>query len=221
MTEQEAARAFLAENKDAMKPSAFARYAVGIHAGEQSSLAIKEALDSFPLMPSLSRSSYGNGHPGEFAAFAAAERIVKNAYEESGDWDQAAEMLRWSIWMGRETYPQHGGTGVAYGHDNDVIQALAKIAGWNPSVVGDEAKERSLRQAFNTWYGTTATSKLFEPMQQMTPPAWRLLSAEKGKSTGGSVARGTMFANLVVTNHNRPEHSRPEGVGQLNKPATK
>src|SRR3954464_9159462 len=41
MTLEQAAQAFLAFNKDSMKPSAFARFQVGVRAGDKYALAIK------------------------------------------------------------------------------------------------------------------------------------------------------------------------------------
>lgn len=214
MAEQQAALAFLAHNKDAKKPGAFARYAVGIHAGEPESLAIKSALDSIPLGASLGRSLYGNDKtPGEFAAFAAAERIIRNRYAESGEWPETAAFLRWVLLLCRATYPQHGSPETAIAHDADLIQAVALIATWNPTVIGDETKEASLRRAINTWYGTSATGgSLFEPMQTMKPAHWRLWAAQRGKTSGGSESRGATMAKLIVTNHNRTD------AGRLNKP---
>jgi hypothetical protein len=223
MSEEAAARAFLAHNKDAKKPGAFARYAVGIHAGDQQSLAIKRSLDELHLSASAGRSLYGNGDGkgGEFAAFASAERIVAAAYGEVGSWDEASDRFTWVLMMGREAYPQHGESGPAHGHDADLIQAVAHIATWNPDMVGDEKRERALRQAMNTWYGSPSVTSLLEPRQVMRPPHWRLLAAQKGKTTAGSESRGMVMAREIVTNHNRPDHQRPEGVGALTKPAAR
>jgi hypothetical protein len=205
MTVEEAAQAFLAFNKDSMKPSAFARYAVGIRAGEKSALAMKRAFESVPVMPNQSVSSYGdNGNAGDFSAIAAAERIVTTAYKAEGDWDKASDLLAWTISLGRRAYPQHGHTGAAHGHDADIIQAIARIAMLNSVVIDDDDREHNLAHAINTWLGTgERNTKLFKTGQRMEPPHWKVALVEATKSHGGSSSRGQQLAKLIVTNHNR------------------
>jgi len=208
MTMEGAAKAFLSHNKDSMKPSAFAKYAVGIRAGEPNPLAVEKALNSIPLMASPSGSEFGNpdeGKPGDFAAFAAAERIVSQAYTlYDGDWERASELLAWTIRMGRRAYPQKGEPGSAFGHDHDIIQAIAKIGMANPLVIGNDDRERRLASAVNTWYGDKPTTvKLFSTNQPMIPANWRLAYVDKQKNAGGSSSRGAIIADLIVTNHNR------------------
>jgi hypothetical protein len=205
MSYEAAAKAFLAYNKDSMKPSAFAKYAVGVRAGEQSALAVKKALDSIPLNPNPSVSSFGDAdRPGEFAAFAAADRIVQRTYAEDPDWDKAAELLAWSIQIGRGAYPQHGQPGAAYGHDADTIQAIAKIGMANPLAMGDSEREKNLRHAINTWLGDTETTqKLFKYGSKMEPSHWKIELMRETKNHGGSSSRGNVLAKLIVRNHNR------------------
>jgi len=141
MTFEEAAKAFLAYNKDSMKPSAFARYQVGVRAREHSALAMEAALDSIPLIASPSSSTFGgDGETGDFAAIAAAERIVMKTYSAEGDWEKASEMLAWCIRIGRRAYPQHGVPGTAFGHDADIIQAIHRIGMSNPLVIRDDQR---------------------------------------------------------------------------------
>lgn len=205
MTLEEAAKAFLAYNKDSMKPSAFARYMVGVRAGEPAALAVKAALEAVPVIPNPSVSTFGdNGQPGDFAAFAAAERIVVKAYAVEPDWDQAAELLTWSIQMGRQAYPQHGQTGAAHGHDADTIQAIARIGMANPLVMGDDVRERHLARAINTWNGTgKLQQRLFKTNATMEPSHWKIELMNVMKNHGGSTSRGQFLARLFVTNHNR------------------
>ncbi len=205
MTFEEAAKAFLAYNKDSMKPSAFARYQVGIRAREEAALAMEAAFASIPVDPSMSSSTFGgNGVPGEFAAIAAAERIVQKTYAVEGDWDKASEMLAWCINMGRRAYPQHGQPGTAYGHDADIIQAVHRIGMSNPLVIGDEERERKLAHAISTWTGTgERNTKLFKTGQIMEPSHWKVALVEATKNLGGSSSRGDALARLIVTNHNR------------------
>jgi hypothetical protein len=205
MTVEEAAQAFLAFNKDSMKPSAFARYAVGVRAGEKPALAMKRAFEKIPVMPNQSASSFGdNGSPGDFSAIAAAERIVTTAYKAEGDWDKASDLLAWCVTMGRRAYPQHGHTGTAHGHDADIIQAIARIGMLNAIVMGDDGREHNLAHAINTWLGTgERNTKLFKTGQRMEPPHWKVALVEATKSHGGSSSRGQQLAKLLVTNHNR------------------
>jgi hypothetical protein len=205
MSFEAAAKAFLAYNKDSMKPSAYAKFAVGIRAGEHAPLAVKRALESIPLTPNPSVSSFGDGDkPGEFAAFAAADRIVQRAYAEDPDWDKAADLLAWSIQIGRGAYPQHGQLRAAYGHDADTIQAIAKIGMANPLVMGDQEREKNLRHAINTWLGNTETTeKLFKNGEKMEPSHWKIELMRVTKNHGGSSSRGNVLAKLFVTNHNR------------------
>src|SRR5262245_27883940 len=154
MSLEEAAQAFLALNKDSMKPSAFARFQVGVRAGEASALAMAEAFKQVPVLPSQSSSTFGdNGQAGDFSAIAAAERIVLTVYKAEGDWDKASDLLAWCITMGRQAYPQHGHPGTAFGHDADIVQAIARIGMLNPAVIGDTDRERNLAKGINTWLG--------------------------------------------------------------------
>jgi hypothetical protein len=205
MSFEDAAKAFLAYNKDSMKPSAFAKYAVGVRAGEKAPLAVKKALDSIPLSPNPSVSSFGDRNKtGDFAAFAAADRIVQRAYAEDPDWDKAADMLAWSIRRGRQAYPQNGQPGAAYGHDADTIQAIAKIGMANPLIIGDSERERNLTHSINTWLGDTPnTQKLFKRGSRMEPPHWKVELMRETKNHGGSSSRGNVLAKLIVRNHNR------------------
>jgi hypothetical protein len=205
MTLEEAAQAFLAFNKDSMKPSAFARYQVGVRAGEESALAMKRAFDAVPVNPSQSTSTFGdNNVAGDFSAIAAAERIVTTAYKADGDWDKASDLLAWCIKIGRQAYPQHGYNGTAHGHDADIVQAIARIGMLNPLVINDEQRERNLARAINTWMGTgERNTKLFKTGQTMEPAHWKVALVEATKSHGGSSSRGQQLAKLLVTNHNR------------------
>ena len=205
MTFEEAAKAFLAYNKDSMKPSAYARYQVGVRAREHSALAIKAALDSIPLIPDPSSSKYGgDGHTGDFAAIAAAERIVLKTYAVEGDWDKASEMLAWCINVGRRAYPQHGQPGSAFGHDADIIQAIHRIGMNNPLVTEDDQREHNLAHAISTWTGTgERQTKLFKTGQPMEPSHWKVALVEATKNLGGSSSRGQVLSRLIVTNHNR------------------
>lgn len=206
MTLEDAARAFLAYNKDSMKPSAFARYAVGVRAGEPAALAVKAALESIPLLPNPSASRFGdnNGTTGDFAAFAAAERIVMKAYAVEGDWGKAGDLLAWCITTGRKAYPQHGEPGAAFGHDADTIQAIARIGMANPLVLGDDEREANLARAINTWNGTgVLNTKLFKTASKMEPSHWKIELMKEMKNHGGSTSRGQFLARLFVTNHNR------------------
>jgi hypothetical protein len=205
MSYEDAAKAFLAYNKDSMKPSAFAKFAVGVRAGEQAPLAVKKALELIPLTPNPSISSFGDANkPGDFAAFAAADRIVQRAYAMEPDWDKAADLLAWSLRIGRGAYPQNGAPGAAFGHDADTIQAIAKIGLANPLVIGDPEREKNLRHAINTWLGSTErTQKLFKYGSRMEPSHWKVELIKETKNHGGSSSRGNVLANLIVTNHNR------------------
>jgi hypothetical protein len=205
MSFEDAAKAFLAYNKDSMKPSAFAKFAVGVRAGEPAPLAVKKGLESIPLTPSQSVSSFGDtDKQGEFAAFAAADRIVQRAYAVDPDWDKAADMLAWSIRIGREAYPQNGQPGAAHGHDADTIQAIAKIGMANPLIIGDREREHKLTQSINTWLGDTERlQKLFKYRARMEPSHWKVELMNVTKNHGGSSSRGNVLADLIVKNHNR------------------
>jgi hypothetical protein len=205
MTFVEAAQRFLWLNGESQRPNAFARFAVGVRAGRQEALAVKGALDSLHLVGSPGSSTYGGDQdPGEFAAFAAAERIVKKEYEATGDWDAASQLLRWSIDMGRRAYPQHGDPATAIGHDADLIQSLATIATLNPGLAGDDLKESNLIHGLTTWLGESeAKTKLFEPGQLMKPEQWRVATFAATKNAGGSGSRGTQMARQIVLNHNQ------------------
>jgi hypothetical protein len=205
MTYVEAAQRFLWLNGESMRPNAFARFAVGVRAGRPEALAVKQALDALHLIGSPGSSTYGDDRePGEFAAFAAAERIVKKEYEATDDWDAASELLRWSIDLGRRAYPQHGDKATAIGHDADLVQSLATIATLNPNLRGDEQKERNLIHGLTTWYyESEAKTRLFEAGQRMKPEQWRVATFAATKNAGGSGSRGTQMARQIVLNHNQ------------------
>lgn len=206
MTLEEAAKAFLAFNKDSMKPSAFSRYVVGVRAGEPVALAMKRAFELVPVSPNPSVSTFGNGDgvPGDFAAIAAAERITTTAYKADGEWDKASDLLTWTIKMGRDAYPQHGHPGTAYGHDADIIQAIASIGMQNPLVIGEDQRETNLAHGIHTWLGTgERNTKLFKHGQTMEPSHWKVALVDATKNHGGSSSRGQALAKLIVTNHNR------------------
>jgi hypothetical protein len=205
MSYVEAAQRFLWLNGESMRPNAFARYAVGVRAGRPEALAIQRALDALHLIGSPGNSTYGDeGTPGEFAAFAAAERIVKKEYEAMEDWDAASDLLLWSIELGRRAYPQRGDKATAVGHDADLVQSLATIATLNPSVRGDEEKESNLIRALTTWfYESEVKTRLFEKGQLMKPEQWRVATMYATKNAGGSGSRGTQMARQIVLNHNQ------------------
>ncbi len=205
MTFVEAAQRFLWLNGESMRPNAFSRFAVGVRAGRPEALAVKQALDALHLVGSPGSSTYGGeDEPGEFAAFAAAERIVKKEYETTDDWDAASELLRWSIDIGRRAYPQHGDRATAIGHDADLIQSLATIATLNPGLRGDAQKESNLLNGITTWYyQSEAKTRLFEPGQRMKPEQWRVATFAATKNAGGSGSRGTQMARQIVLNHNQ------------------
>ncbi len=213
MTMEGAAKPFLSHNKDSMKPSAFAKYAVGIRAGEPNALAVERALDAIGLNASPSTSEFGDedaGRPGDFAAFAAADRIVTQAYTlYDGDWDKASALLEWTIQLARRAYPQKGEPGSAYGHDHDIIQAIARIGIDNPTLIGNEDREGALARAVNTWHGDKPTTqKLFTKGQLMTPASWRVAFVDRARNIGGGSSRGQVIAQLIVTNHNRVNTSK-------------
>ena len=205
MSFEQAAKAFLAYNKDSMKPSAFARYQVGVRARENSALAMQSAFESIPLIPTPSASTFGgDGITGDFAAIAAAERIVMKTYAVEDDWDKASDMLAWCIRIGRRAYPQHGQPGTAFGHDADIIQAIHRIGMANSLVIGDDEREHNLAHAISTWTGTgERNTKLFKTGQPMEPSHWKVALVEATKNLGGSSSRGDALARLIVTNHNR------------------
>jgi hypothetical protein len=206
MTLEEAAKAFLAFNKDSMKPSAFSRYVVGVRAGEPVALAMKSAFELVPVSPNASVSTFGdnNGTMGEFAAIAAAERIVTTAYKAEGDWDKGSDLLAWSISTGRRAYPQFGDPGTAHGHDADIIQAIASIGMLNPLVIGEDEREHNVTRAINTWLGQgERNTKLFKYGQTMEPAHWKVALVDATKNLGGSSSRGQTLAKLIITNHNR------------------
>ncbi len=202
MTMAEAAEKFLDENSLSQKPSAFYRYSVGIRAGKEAALAIQAALARTGLEASPTRSTYGNGIPGTFAALAAAERVVLRSYQTSGDWGLASDALAWCIEMGRKAYPQHGDEGTAQAHDADLIQALAVIGALNPNLTDE--KETNLIHSMTTWLGDgPLTQRLFRKGDKMDPPHWRVMVIDSTKNTGGSTSRGYAMARQIVLNHNR------------------
>jgi hypothetical protein len=204
MTMHQAAEAFLDANSLSMKPSAFYRYSVGVRADKPAALAIKNALDAIGIEASPSRSTYGNGEPGTFAALAAAERIVLREFQTSGDWDEAALALCWCISIGRKAYPQHGNPGTANGHDADLIQALSIIRTLNPGVVDGDKRESQLVHALTTWLGEGGTKeRLHRKGDRMEPSHWRVTVIDATKNSGGSSSRGSQMARQIVLNHNQ------------------
>ena len=209
MTGKQASKAFLSENKESMKPSAFSRYRVGTAAEEADALAIKTALDSLGILASEGRSVYGNGEPGEFSAFAAAERIVKRAFAIYDSWEDASLHLAWCIDMGRRAYPQHGVPSTALGHDADIIQALSAIGLRNNRVVDDELLAGRVVLAVNTYYaGNQKLDRLFIDRQTMEPAHWRTAFVATRGNVGGSESRGTQIQKLVVANFHRGNSQR-------------
>jgi hypothetical protein len=204
MTGKHAAKMFLSESQDSMKPSAFARFRVGTAAGEPVALAIQAALASIPLTADEGRSVYGNGAEGLFSAFAAAERIVKRAYALSENWDEASAHLAWAIRSGRAAYPQHGDNGSAYGHDADVIQALSAAALRNPRILTENGLDRKLISAVNTYYaGDHKLDRLFDDRQTMKPEHWRTAFVATRGNMGGSESRGVQIQKLIIRNFHR------------------
>jgi hypothetical protein len=202
MTYVEAAQDFLAKNGLSMSPSAFARYAVGIQAGVDEALAVQTALKNLGLSGSPARSTYGNGVEGTFAAFAAAERIVKANYKVTSDWGEASRHFVWSLDTGRKAYPQHGDEATAIGHDADIIQAISVLGALNPKLVTDEAPRLNFIHAITTWLGESAAkTRLFETGQLMTPSHWKVCTMAATKNTGGSSSRGSQMARQIALNH--------------------
>lgn len=202
MTGQEAAEAFLVFNQESVRPSAFNRYQVGIHAKKSAPLQIKRALDALELDASPGHSSYGgDGKRGEFAAFAAAERIVSTAFARSDSWPMAGAHFAWCLTLTRAAYPDHGSPGTPDAHDADIIQAASYLGLTYPAIVGDSDAEAHVRDAMTTWHG--ARSALLEEAQAMRPGHWRQLLAGASGNTGGSQSRGYQIGALIATNHNR------------------
>jgi hypothetical protein len=203
----EAAQRFLWLNSESMRPNAFSRFTVGVRAGNSEALAIQRSLDALHLVGSPGSSTYGDPEthePGEFAAFAAAERIVKKEHEATGDWDAASDLLTWSIALGRRAYPQIGDRATAIGHDADLVQSLATIATLNPGLRGDDQKESNLVHGLTTWqYESDKKTRLFEPGQLMKPEQWRVATFAATRNAGGSGSRGTQMARQIVLNHNQ------------------
>lgn len=202
MTMAEAAEKFLDENSLSQKPSAFYRYAVGIRASKDASLAIQRSLKEVGLEASPSKSTYGNGTPGTFAALAAAERIVQREYGLSGDWESASALLTWCLTISRLAFPQYGHEGTALAHDADLVQALAAIKTLNP-VITDE-RETNLIHAMTTWLGEGGVKeRLHRYGMPMDPQHWRIVVIDATKNTGGSSSRGTQMGRQIVLNHNQ------------------
>lgn len=203
MTYVEAAQDFLAKNGLSMSPSAFARYAVGVQAGVDEALAVQTALKNLGLSGSPARSTFGNGVEGTFAAFAAAERIVKTNYRLTGDWEEASRHFEWSLYTGRQAYPQHGDDATAIGHDADIIQAISILGTLNPKLtVVDDDPWLNFVHAITTWLGESAAkTKLFETGQLMTPSHWKVCTMAATKNTGGSSSRGSQMARQIALNH--------------------
>lgn len=206
---QRAAELFLAENDESMKPSAFARFRVGTAAKRPASLAVLQALNLHGIVGDESRSIYGDGESGGLlSALGACDRIVHNAYHQTGDWDLASSHLSWTLGMTRRAWPQHGSGETAHAHNHDIIQAVAYIGLRNPEVVSDEGKERDLIQALSTFYKgerkTPPFGGMFDDRQAMKPPQWKTAFAwsQKG-SFGGSESRGQGMGKLVVQNLHR------------------
>ena len=111
-----------------MKPSAFSRYKVGIRAGDDVALAIEVALDLVGPQATMATPATMERLAGRFAAFAAAERIIKNAErasESSEAWEDAAEHLAWVLGQTRQAYKPDNEDAPAHAHDADIIQAVS------------------------------------------------------------------------------------------------
>jgi hypothetical protein len=203
MTFAEAARAFLDFNQLSMKPSAFSRYKVGIRAGDPVALAIEAALDELGLEATDGHSSYGNGSPGRFAAFAAAERIIKNAEKRlEGSYEEASDHFVWVLTMTRAAYTPANADAPAHAHDADIIQAVSFLGLTYPVIQGNDDVERNVRAAMTTWLGKD--SKLHTKGTLMTPPHWRVVLASQGKGAtlAGSSSRGQQIGELIRHNYN-------------------
>lgn len=201
----EAAEAFLVFNGLSQKPNAYSRFKVGVECGEPNALAIQVALAAVGVEATAGTSKYGNGDPGLFAAFAAAERVVKTHFARHGSYDDAAVHLAWCLSMTREAFPQHGLSGPAQAHDADAVQAVSYLGLTYGSIVGKAEAEARVRHAMTTWMGkSTKDTKLFANGEPMTPERWRvaLVAQDKAKS-GGSASRGYQIGGLIAQNHNR------------------
>lgn len=209
MTWVEAADAFLAENDESMKPSAFVRYKVGTAANKPWALAVQTALKNHGLIADEGRSVYGDAdNPGMISALAACNRIVHRAYGRSDNWKLASLHLTWVLGITRRAYPAFGEQGAANAHDADIIQAVSVIGLNNQEIMGDEQKEADLILAMTTFYftsgGNDPSGGLFEDRQPLRPAHWRTAYArEKRGSTGGSESRGGTIAKLIVQNLHR------------------
>lgn len=205
MTFSEAARAFLDFNQLSMKPSAFSRYKVGIRAGEEVALAIQQALVDLGLEATDGHSSYGNGSPGRFAAFAAAERIVKHAegrHDGPDSWAEAAGHLAWVLTQTRLAYKPDNEDAPAHAHDADIIQATSFLGLAYPVIRGNDEVEANLRRALTTWLAKD--TKLYSRGALMTPPHWRVVLSTQGKGAtlAGSSSRGQQIGELIRHNYN-------------------
>lgn len=213
MTFIEAANEFLYQNGLSQNPSAFSKYAVGVQAGVAEALAVKRALDNLDISASPGKSVYGNGEAGTFAAFAQADKIVKKAFQVTGDWDGATAHFQWCLATGREAYPQHGDPGTAMGHDANLIQAISALGILNPKLTEGGDDYANFLHAITTWLGEgEKLTKLFETGQLMKPEHWLVCVHAVTKNSGGGSSRGTQMARQIGLNYGRQ-------FGRLNKPA--
>jgi len=190
MTEREAAAAFLSVNRESMKPGTFHVHRVGVRAGEPEALAIKRALDEANLIADASHSRYPNGSKGEFSAFGAASRIVRGSFDRTGNWHRASAAFYFTLKLGQMAYPMldvAGRSERAHGYHADIIQAIDRIAMWNPDLPGDPDWETHLAMAVG--------SKL--------PGDWVADAVSFLKTMPGSSHRGTVVSKLIVTHNNQ------------------
>lgn len=199
MTVAEAAQKFLDENSLSQKPSAFARYSVGVRAGKESALAVQKSLGKLKIEASDTKEN----SPNIFTALAAAERIVTRQFGEAGDWHVASDVLAWCLDMARRAYPLVADHPY-YGHDADLLQGLFAIQLNNPDIPHDTEKEANLLHSTTTWLGKGGLKeRLYHYGDIMTPSHWRVVVIDATKQGGGSSSRGYQMGRQIALNYNQ------------------
>jgi hypothetical protein len=184
-TEQEAARLYLAVNRDNKKPTAVDNYNVGLAAKEPVFVAMHRALGMNNLTVGQRASFGADGEPGVVAGVAACERIMKAGYGEWDDWDRASAHLSWTLQLARRIYKDD------HAHDADLLQAIARIGLFNPQFVHEVTIEDRFVQTVSalpaeTWVAKAQASRASEQMA----------------TSGGSASRAAHMARVLVAAHN-------------------
>ena len=156
-TIEQAASTFLSHARSS-KPAPLVEYKLGVEAGEEIFLAMKDAFDNVGIVGD-SPASYGNGSgPGRIQAITACKSVLTTWEQEAGSYQGAAVVLTGVLDFTRSTYTTPGA------HNAVFIQAVSTIwllnqTKWPQQSTQDRMRDKIRIEEINYWSSKAQAKK--------------------------------------------------------------